>query len=160
MSKKEKDEGNVLAGISILDLNLDSVPELQTMGSGSEAQLEITSFKLGFVGEKNLPVFKIALNNMASTDEAEYGSVFYTAWLPNSDDTTAQANRKRRDLVHLCTAFNIDGGLLADYLNRAQGVEVQDIPQFEEARGKTAYAILKETQYEGRFRNEVQRFVS
>jgi len=156
MAKKE-----TVTSISILDLNLGAVPDLKTMESGSETELKITSFRLGYVGQNNLPVFKVALNNLSSTDDVEYATVFHTLWLPNSSDLVSQANRKRRDLVRFCTAFSIDAEELTDYLATAQSTEnIENMPQFEGARGKTSYCILKETEYEGTFRNEISRLVS
>lgn len=147
---------------SILDLNLDSVPELGTMPTGSEAQLEITSCRLKEVGEAGYPQLLFSCKNLESTDETEYDTVFHTLWLPSElDKTSAASNQKRRDIRDFCSAVGINTDRLVDYVSEASnqlhgGEEVSNL---EDAIGKIFYAVLKEEEYEGRLKNVIKKVV-
>ncbi len=147
---------------SILDFNLNDVPDTQIAESGTEATVAITSVKLKHSEKGNL-YLSMSCDIQGDDPDADYEPIFYSLLLlPTKSQTTKEANRRIRHLKEWTTCFNVDEQSMQDYIGEAVAdiQAEQDAGKFEHAKGLQGDVILKIGQDQhGSDRNEIQRFV-
>ena len=127
--------------VSILDINVEEVEELQTIPDGEEVLLEIIKAEVRN-SAKGLPMLVIQLG---ATELQNTKSIFEYMVLPHAyeDDIEKKAAAGRK-LKRFCQAFNLP----MDSLN------------LEAIVGETGYAIVKAEEYEGETNNKVRKYIA
>lgn len=129
---------------SVLDYNLDDVPELEVLPDNTEAKLRIAGAKLN-EGEKNGREWKNMSVRYEVVDEPEAKTIFHTVWLPSPDDD----ERSRIQTLDRYRKF-----LEAHDLPTSGPIDVDtDLP------GAESWAILGIDDYEGEEVNRIKKFV-
>lgn len=127
--------------MSILDYNLDNVPDEQTLEPG-EYQVKILSAK-SKDSKAGKPMIEVALGY---PDHEDAKSTFHYISLPSEDDDQTKTNQKLRGLKNFYEAFNVDYSGPVDMDNLV---------------GETCFAIINEEEDETYgARNNVKRFLA
>ena len=124
--------------MGFLDLNLADTPEIGPVEAG-EYQLLLVSAKIVEGTTNGRDWVRIAsVHSIVEEDTAE--TLFYTLWLPSSEDTTNQQYQSKNKML-------------------AHGLDIDEVnPEDWGGQGLKAYAILGDDEYEGVARNKILRF--
>ncbi len=113
--------------VSILDLNLDEVPDLNLAPEGQN-QLMITGVPSIRSGEKDGRSWQNLTVVLAAVNSPNTYRIYHTLWLPQADDDEDRTNSSKRRIKAFMIAF---------------GIPISGPLNLESWVGKQGFAILK-----------------
>lgn len=126
---------------SLLDMHLDEVEDPTTVPGGEEYELKINSAKLKPSKSSERTLLEVGFDII---DHATSLPVFANMSFPLADDETKTAYSLKLNIKQFMQAF---------------GIDVANPGDPAEWKGETGWAFLKISEYEGRVRNEVSRYI-
>lgn len=130
---------------SVLDFNLDDVPELEVLPDNTEAKLRVAGASLDEGTSKNGRAYKRISVRYDVVGEPNAKTVFHAVWLPTEDSEEKQ---------RIATLNQYRDFLQAHDLPTSGPIDVDtDLP------GAEAWAILGVDDYEGEEVNRIKKFV-